>query len=225
MTGRRAASPTRSSCRRRSTRRPRSGSQARSTTPPRRTRRSRSSGSTPRAGCPTRCARSSRTWPRRRCRWWSTSLRTAPVPARPAPTSPRLPTWRRWLRRPTSARRPRSRSGRVAGAATSTGRSRTTRPPRCGRSPRTMGATRAGGRARHQGEEPDGRGGQEGGVDRPDRVRPGGAAPSARRLPGQGAEGPDAAHGRASDREPRHAAAATSCSRSSSIRTSPTCCS
>ncbi len=70
----------------------------------------------------------------------------------------------------------------------------------------------------HRGEEPDGDRGEEGGPDRPDRAEPGEPAPSARRLRGQGAEGPGPAHRRAGDLRPRHAARRTSCSRSSSTR-------
>ncbi len=60
---------------------------------------------------------------------------------RPASTSPRPPTSRRWRRRPTSARRRRSRSGPAPTTRCWGARSATTPPPTCGRWRRPTGAT------------------------------------------------------------------------------------
>ena len=198
----------------RSTRRPRSGSARRSTRRPTTTRRWRSSGSTRPAGSTSRCATIVK------------DILDAPMPVvvyvSPERRARRLggrvhhrgrPTWRRWRRRPTSARRARYLDRRRHRRHASGRRSRTTPRPSSARSrsptaatatlpgemvtdARNVTATEALRRQR----------------DRRDRLRPGRPAHPARRLRGQGPEGDHARTPRGCRSTSATSRSATSCS-------------
>ena len=150
--------------------------------------------------------------------------RTAPAPPPPACSSPRRRTSPRWRRRPTSARRRvTSIGGDIGGHARAEDRkrrrrfhSRARRGPRPQRRPAEQMVTEAANVTATEALDAQG--------DRPDRRQRGRPAPPARRLSGQGPEGADARHRRPDDRPSETCRSSTSCCRSSSTRTSPSCC-